>query len=318
MAFDIRNIGRTYLWVCVVAVTLLALPVLKYVVLFLLSVLILPFTIIVSVSKGDYGNAVFQLFCLAAVGFAVYKYFDRILHAAAWVYVVVGDLFKSQTRPGGALSEVVQEGNTMSDKSLKPRGQDDPLERITGNPLETVAQTIKARLATKTAEEMAKALRAKADLYTADNNFGQAMLSHDDMAVELEDENRERRRENKQAELDIKAAEHKIELISAKKKLQDANAINEKTPQQLEAEQFERKRMFRSVDAQDDVFEDFEFDVMKNIELGKQYVRLRDKIIKDKELDEEVRNDLIAQLERQYKANLAREGKGEIKKNASA
>jgi hypothetical protein len=321
MAFNIRRIGRTYLWVCLVAIALLAYPVLKYLGLFAVALIAVPFSIIINITKGNYGEAFFQFLIAAGVGFLIYKYFDRILHAAGWVYVVVGDLVKGgQAQPGDARVEVVHGGNTMSEDSLERRGQGDPLARISGNPLDTAAQTIKARLAAKTAEQMTKALRAKTDLYTADNNLGHAMLAHDDTAVELQPKNRDQRRENKQAELDIKAMERQTAFLDAKKKFDEAETTNGKTPQQLEAEQFERKRMYRSFDAQDDVFEDFEFEVTKDLEIGRQYVKMRDRIKNDPELDEEVRNDLLDKLKRQYETRLAhQEGKGDArKKNASA
>jgi hypothetical protein len=151
------------------------------------------------------------------------------------------------------------------------------------------------------------------------NTFGRVVLAHDDTAVELEPENRDQRRENKQADLDIKAMGSQTALLDAKKKFAEAKATNGKTPQQLEAEQFERKRMYRSVDAQDNVFENFEFEATKDLELGRQYVTMRDKIKDDPGLDEGVRNDLLDKLKRHYEAHLVdKEGKGKARaQNAS-
>lgn len=304
MAFNIHRIGRTYLWVCLVAIVLIALPVLKYVFIFALNVVILPISIIISVSRGNYGEAFFQFLCAAGISFAIYKYFDRILQAAAWVYIVVGGLFRGQAKPTSL--EVVHGengGNTMSHDFLKRR-----FDRLKIQPtglFGNVVEGIEARFSLKTTEEKTKVLRAQAAFVQADDTLGQAMLAHTDTAVELQDENVYQRCENKQAELDIKAMERQSALRDAKKKFDEANAVNGKTPQQLEAEQFERKRTYRSLDAKDDVFEGFEFEATKDLELGKQYVKMRDKIRDDKELDDEVRNELLEKLKQKYKTNLA-------------
>jgi hypothetical protein len=150
------------------------------------------------------------------------------------------------------------------------------------------------------------------------NTFGRVVLAYDDTAVELEPENRDQRRENKQADLDIKAMGSQTALMDAKKKFAEAKATNGKTSQQLEPTS-ERKRMYRSVDAQDDVFENFEFEATKDLELGRQYVKMRDKIKDDPGLDEGVRNDLLDKLKRHYEAHLVdKEGKGKARaQNAS-
>jgi hypothetical protein len=303
---------RSYIWVAVAAfalvVVVVAAPVILNIGLYVVGFCIAPVFIVWSIYTGDYANAVSLSLFYALFLYVVLKNVDKILHAIAWVRVVVGGLlFKGRARPGSALT-VVYGGKTMSDNSLERRS-DPALQIEHGDLLGTVEQSIKARLAAKTAEEMTKVLQAKTDLYTADTNLGQARLVHDDTAVELDPKNRAQRSDNKQAELDIKTIERELALKEATKKREEANANDGKTRQQLEEELFERKRMYRSVDAQDEVFEDFTFGVTKDIELAREYFKSKKQIENDKGLDDEVRNDLLQNLKRDYKARLAKEGK---------
>lgn len=295
-----RHLARSYAWFAIagftVVLAVVVAPVIWQILLFIIGFIFAPVFIIFNVFRGRYLDATLLAVFYAAFLYIVIKNIDKILHAIAWVRVVVGDLFGIAARPS---AEHSGEHEMADDNPLEHRRKL-PLDRISGNPLDTLAQSIKARFATKTAEEMAKALRAKADLYSADTQVGQAMLTHEDTAVELDPNNVKQRRENKQAELDIKAAERKFALKEAQKKLSEA----EITDTQL----FERKREIRSIDAKDEAFEEFEFASAKDLEYGRQYVKRRKQIEDDLELTKKVRDDLLNKLDRQYEAWLA--GKG--------
>jgi hypothetical protein len=312
-----RHLARMYAWFAIagfaVVVAVVGAPVIWEIGFKLVGFIIAPIFIVWSVYKGDYVNAVLLSVFYALFLYVVLKNIDKILYALAWVRVVAGDLIGREARP----STVHSGGHDMSDDDSLERRRHVPLERISGNPIDTLVQTIKARLATKTTEEMTKAVQAKANLYTADTQLGQAMLTHDDTAVELEPNNREQRRENKQAELDIKAAEREIARREADRKLSEARAKDGKTPEQLDAELFERKRNIRSIDAQDDAFEDLGFASSKKHELGREYVKRKKEILKDRTLDDEVRDDLLLELKEDYKNALAKANQKARTQNAS-